>query len=72
MEAAITKDNDDFIMGQQQKQEQIIRAQDDNLELLGHTVGNLKEIGRTIGDTLESQSRYQPSLHILLSLKYLP
>jgi len=53
LESAIQQDNEQFIQGQQEKQQQIFRQQDEGLDQLGRTVGNLKEIAKTIDTTLD-------------------
>jgi len=55
-EAAVQQDNEHFIEGQHHKQQQIMRHQDQGLDKLSHTVGNLKEIASNIDTTLEEHS----------------
>jgi len=54
---AVRTDNDAFIKGQAQVQDQIIRQQDTELDELGNVVSVLGEMGNTIKDELEMQSR---------------
>ncbi len=53
LEAAIEQDNDAFIQNQQTRQTQIFREQDQNLDQLNNTIGNLKQIGNTINSALK-------------------
>eukprot|EP01116_Phalansterium_solitarium_P025745 TRINITY_DN9999_c0_g1_i1.p1 TRINITY_DN9999_c0_g1~~TRINITY_DN9999_c0_g1_i1.p1 ORF type:complete len:270 (-),score=34.72 TRINITY_DN9999_c0_g1_i1:242-1051(-) len=55
LEQSVQEDNDQFIEGQRTQQTQILREQDQDLDRLGHTVGNLKEISITIGNELQEQ-----------------
>jgi SYP6 family syntaxin len=55
-EAAVQQDNENFIEGQQQRQQTILRQQDEGLDQLSHTVINLKDIANTIDTTLEEQN----------------
>lgn len=57
LEAAAVEANDDFIEDQGQKQEQIMRKQDTQLQEVGATVGVLSTMGRTIADELDDQNR---------------
>jgi hypothetical protein len=43
---------------EQRRQEQIVQSQDQQLELIGRSVGNLKEMGGTIGAELDEQAVY--------------
>jgi len=52
-EASVQKDNEQFIEGQQQRQQQIFQDQNKGLEKLSTTVGTLKEIASTIDVSLE-------------------
>jgi syntaxin 6 len=45
-----------FIDGQQQSQTTIMREQDSQLEEVGQTIGNLRQMGEMISDELESQA----------------
>lgn len=56
METAIVEDNEKFIQGQFQRQQQLFREQDQSLDVLQNTVGNLKQIGNTINTTLVEHS----------------
>ena len=53
LESAIVQDNEQFIRGQQQRQQQIFREQDESFHVLQNTVGNLREIGYTINTHLK-------------------
>jgi chromosome segregation ATPase len=55
-EAAVQQDNENFIEGQQQRQQTIFRQQDEGLDQLSHTVVTLKDIANTIDTTLEEQN----------------
>ena len=50
------RSNDDFIANQAQRQEMIMRDQDDQVEDLGKAVGNIREMGLTISDELDEQA----------------
>ncbi len=49
--------NSRFIESEQETQQLIMRDQDNQLEDVAVTVGNLKEIARVMGDELDDQTR---------------
>jgi len=53
LQAVYEQDNQNYIDGQFQRQEQIVKEQDQNLEQLGHTIGVLKQMGETINEELK-------------------
>jgi len=57
LEESIQQDNEEYMRGQHQQQEMIMRRQDQGLVELQETVGDLKEIGSTIGTTLETHNQ---------------
>lgn len=56
LDQEIEKSNQTFIMDQQQQQELMIQAQDEQLDMVGHSVGVLKTMGKKIGDEIEEQN----------------
>jgi len=52
LQDAYEADNQDYIDNQTQRQEQIVRDQDQHLDQLGQTVGVLKKMGETINEEL--------------------
>lgn len=56
LDQEIENSNQAFIMDQQQQQELMIRAQDEQLDMVGHSVGVLKNMGKKIGDEIEDQN----------------
>lgn len=56
LDREIEKSNQSFITDQQQQQELMIQAQDEQLDMVGHSVGVLKTMGRKIGDEIEEQN----------------
>jgi len=57
LEQAIQEDNEEFIKGQGQRQEQIIREQDDHLDVLSGAVGTLKNYSNVINTSLNEQKQ---------------
>eukprot|EP00298_Acanthocystis_sp_HF-20_P016051 c2135_g1_i1.p1 GENE.c2135_g1_i1~~c2135_g1_i1.p1 ORF type:complete len:247 (-),score=88.24 c2135_g1_i1:76-816(-) len=51
------RNNQDFIEDQQQQQTQIMRAQDEDLQDLGHTISRLNQIGGAISHELDDHAR---------------
>jgi len=47
------QDNQNYVDGQLQRQDQIMKVQDEHLDQLGRTVGVLKEMGKTINTELQ-------------------
>jgi len=60
----LEKDNDDFVQGQSQRQEHIIKEQDDHLDTLSVTVGRLKDMGSTIGSTIQETTSLVEELNV--------
>ncbi|XP_073243347.1 uncharacterized protein [Porites lutea] len=56
LDKEIENSNQSFITDQQQQQELMIQAQDDQLDMVGHSVGVLKTMGKRIGDEIEEQN----------------
>ena len=50
------RSNDDFIADQAQRQDMIMRDQDEQVEDLGQAVGNIREMGLIISDELDEQA----------------
>lgn len=50
------KSNEVFIEKTMGEQQQIMREQDEQLNVVGHSIGRLKEIGALIGDEVEDQN----------------
>jgi len=57
LDNAIQQDNDNFITGHHQRQEQLINQQDDDLDALSHTVATLGNMGEAINSELVQQAR---------------
>jgi len=53
LQVALEQDNDDFINDQGQRQQQIIRQQDQDLTVLHETVGTLKQMGQQMDITIK-------------------
>jgi len=64
LQGELEKDNEDFVQGQSQRQEQIIREQDDHLDTLSVTVGRLREMGGTIGNTIQETTSLVEELNV--------
>jgi len=60
----LEKDNTDFIGAQTQRQELIIREQDEHLDTLSMTVGRLKDMGSTIGNTIQETTGLVEDLNV--------
>jgi len=56
LEQAIEEDNENFVDNEVNRQSQIFAVQDDDLDKLSHTVGNLKIIGNTINDQIDTHT----------------
>ncbi|XP_062515032.1 syntaxin-6-like [Corticium candelabrum] len=52
----LERNNQDFIEEQLQQQQQMINQQDEQLDVVGQSVGVLKQMGEQIGDELEEQA----------------
>jgi hypothetical protein len=57
LDEVVAKENARFIEGQDQAQLQIMRQQDDELDVLGHSVKKLGVMGREMGDTIAEHGR---------------
>lgn len=57
LQEAIEHDNEQFIQSSVQRQEQVIRQQDADLEKLEYSVGTLREIGTEMSTELTSQEQ---------------
>jgi len=55
VQQALEQDNEDYIEGSKQRQQQIIQQQDKNVDVLLTTVTTLKEIGNQIDKTIKDQ-----------------
>jgi len=60
----LEKDNTDFIGAQTQRQEFIIKEQDEHLDTLSMTVGRLKDMGSTIGNTIQETTGLVEELNV--------
>ena len=58
LDKAIEEDNDDFIMNQEQLQEQIIQQQNGRLDELTNGVMQLKTMGQEIDLELDNQAKF--------------
>lgn len=56
LDQAIDDANSEFIDGESQRQEMIVREQDKQLSEVGQTIGVLKQMGEMIGDELDDQN----------------
>jgi len=56
LDKELENSNQAFITDQQQQQELLIRAQDEQIDMVGHSVGVLKTMGKKIGDEIEEQN----------------
>eukprot|EP00126_Sphaerothecum_destruens_P007571 Sdes_comp19897_c0_seq1m12275 len=51
----LEKENDEYILSEEQKQKQIVRRQDDTLNLVSQQVGVLRNLGEGISKELDEQ-----------------
>ncbi|XP_028407811.1 syntaxin-6-like [Dendronephthya gigantea] len=56
LDQEIERSNQDFIEDQSQQQQLIMESQDDQIQLVGHSVGVLKNMSQRIGDELDEQN----------------
>jgi len=63
LKTALEQENEDYIGDHKQKQEQIIRDQDQNLEVLHKTVGTLQQIGKEIDGAIKEHDVIINDLH---------
>jgi len=55
-QASINKNNDNFIESSMQQQSQIMEQQDSQLNLVGQSIGRLKQMGTLIGEEVDDQN----------------
>ncbi len=56
LDGAAIRENDDFIAGQQESQQMLLRKQDESLDELSGAVTRLGQVGLTIGEELQIQA----------------
>ncbi|XP_031562996.1 syntaxin-6-like [Actinia tenebrosa] len=56
LDREIERSNQTFIDDQQQQQSLLMQSQDEQIEMVGHSVGVLKTMGKKIGDEIEDQN----------------
>jgi len=57
LDSAVASQNDSYLDSQADQQALLVRRQDEDLEDLGQTVARLGQVGLTIGEELDAQSK---------------